>query len=61
MLIPGYISLQKARFETPGEYLMPCQEFCSFGHEGMWGRVRVVSKEEFATGAKSARRLTCAE
>lgn len=62
MLIPGYISVQKARFETPGEYLMPCQEFCSFGHEGMWAKVRVVSKGEFETAARRSRgRLSCAD
>ena len=26
---------------------MPCQEFCGFGHEGMWGKVKVIDKAEF--------------
>jgi cytochrome c oxidase subunit II len=59
MLVPGYISEQFIRFETTGDHLMPCQEFCSFGHEGMWGKVRVIDKVEFATLAKSGRRLSC--
>jgi len=59
MLVPGYISEQFMRFEKTGDYLMPCQEFCSFGHEGMWGKVRVIDKAEFAARAKNGGRLSC--
>ena len=59
MLVPGYVSEQALRFERTGEYLMPCQEFCSFGHEGMWGKVRVIDKEAFAARAKNGGRLSC--
>jgi cytochrome c oxidase subunit II len=59
MLVPGYVSNQAMRFEKTGDYLMPCQEFCSFGHEGMWGKVRVIDKEEFAARAKNGGRLSC--
>lgn len=59
MLVPGYISEQAMRFERTGDYLMPCQEFCSFGHEGMWGKVRVIDKTEFASRAKNGGRLSC--
>lgn len=59
MLVPGYISEQSMRFEKTGDYLMPCQEFCSFGHEGMWGRVQVIDKAEFAEQAKNRARLSC--
>lgn len=59
MLVPGYISEQFMRFERTGDYLMPCQEFCSFGHEGMWGKVRVIDKAEFASRAKNGGRLNC--
>jgi cytochrome c oxidase subunit 2 len=59
MLVPGYISEQFMRFERTGDYLMPCQEFCSFGHEGMWGKVRVIDKAEFASRAKNGGRLSC--
>jgi cytochrome c oxidase subunit 2 len=44
MLVPGYLSSLNARFETQGDRLMPCHEFCGMGHEGMWGRIRVVGK-----------------
>ena len=36
MLVPGYVSTISVRFDEPGDHLMPCQEFCGVGHEGMW-------------------------
>jgi len=59
MLVPGYISQQFMRFEKTGDYLMPCQEFCSFGHEGMWGKVKVIDRAEFKSRAKNGGRLSC--
>ena len=61
MLVPGYISSLNARFKTLGERLMPCHEFCGIGHEGMWGRVKVVDKAAFARLAADHRRLSCVE
>ncbi len=61
MLVPGYVSSLRARFETPGERLMPCHEFCSVGHEGMWGRVKIIDKAAFARMAADHRRLSCVE
>jgi cytochrome c oxidase subunit 2 len=61
MLVPGYISSLNGRFETPGERLMPCHEFCGMGHEGMWGRIKVVDKAAFARMAADRRRLSCVE
>ena len=61
MLVPGYVSSLNARFETPGERLMPCHEFCGMGHEGMWGRVKVIDKAAFARLAANWRRLSCVE
>jgi cytochrome c oxidase subunit 2 len=61
MLVPGYVSSLNARFETPGERLMPCHEFCGMGHEGMWGRIKVVDKAAFARLAADRRRLNCVE
>jgi cytochrome c oxidase subunit 2 len=54
MLVPGYISEQFMHFASIGDHLMPCQEFCSFGHEGMWGKVKVIDKAAFAARAKDA-------
>jgi cytochrome c oxidase subunit 2 len=59
MLVPGYISSIPARFSTLGERHMPCHEFCGLGHEGMWGRIKVVDKAEFARLATETRRLNC--
>lgn len=61
MLVPGYISNIPARFATPGEFLMPCHEFCGMGHEGMWGRIKVVDKAAFAQMAAGAKRVSCAK
>jgi cytochrome c oxidase subunit 2 len=61
MLVPGYISSLRARFDTPGERLMPCHEFCGVGHEGMWARVKIVDKAAFAALAAQRRRLSCVE
>ena len=61
MLVPGYVSSLGARFDTPGERLMPCHEFCSVGHEGMWGRVKIVDKGAFARMAADRQRLSCVE
>jgi cytochrome c oxidase subunit 2 len=61
MLVPGYVSSLHARFETQGERLMPCHEFCGMGHEGMWGRIKVIDKAAFARMAADRRRLSCVE
>jgi cytochrome c oxidase subunit II len=61
MLVPGYVSSLNARFDTPGERLMPCHEFCGMGHEGMWGRIKVVDKAAFVRLAGNRRRLSCVE
>jgi cytochrome c oxidase subunit II len=61
MLVPGYVSSLAARFEKPGEHLMPCHEFCGVGHEGMWAKVKVIDKAEFFKLSASKRRLTCVE
>ena len=40
---------------------MPCHEFCGIGHEGMWGKVKVIDKAGFAQIARDRRRLSCVE
>jgi cytochrome c oxidase subunit 2 len=59
MLVPGYVSVLSARFDRPGEHLMPCQEFCGVGHEGMWGKVKVIDKDAFRAMSADQKRLTC--
>jgi len=48
MVVPGFVAEVRTRFAAPGEYAMPCHEFCGLGHQAMWAHVRVVPKEQFA-------------
>jgi cytochrome c oxidase subunit 2 len=59
MLVPGYIASIATRFPAPGDHYMPCHEFCGAGHQGMWGRIRIIDKTEFQALAAKQRRLTC--
>jgi cytochrome c oxidase subunit II len=61
MLVPGYVSELPVRFKAPGDHVMPCQEFCGIGHQGMWAKVKVVDKATFAGMAAARRRLTCVD
>jgi cytochrome c oxidase subunit 2 len=60
MLEPGYVSVFRTTFPRPGDHVMPCHEFCGTGHAGMWAKVRVVDKTDFAARAQGARRVSCA-
>jgi cytochrome c oxidase subunit 2 len=62
MLVPGYVSTFRSRFDAVGEHEMPCHEFCGTGHQGMWARVKVIDPAEFQklqTGANG--RLSCVD
>lgn len=61
MLVPGYISVLPVRFNKPGEHLMPCHEYCGVGHEGMWGKVRVIDKIDFLRLSAEKRRPNCVD
>jgi cytochrome c oxidase subunit 2 len=63
MLIPGYISNFRTKFEQTGEHVMPCHEYCGTGHAAMWAHVKVVDKAEFArlAGAQAGRRVSCVQ
>ena len=60
MVVPGYVTNVMARFEHPGTYTMPCDEFCGLGHHAMAARVVVVSKEQFRKLRPEERITTCA-
>ena len=47
MVVPGFVSEVRTSFATPGDYRMPCDEFCGLGHQGMWARVVVVPLDQF--------------
>jgi len=59
MVVPGYISTLETSFAHPGDHLMPCHEFCGFGHQTMWANVKVIDKDTFFAQAKQSRRLSC--
>jgi cytochrome c oxidase subunit 2 len=48
MVVPGFVAEVRTSFAQPGEYAMPCHEFCGLGHQAMWAHVSVLSKEQFA-------------
>lgn len=60
MVVPGFVSEVRTSFAAPGEYAMPCHEFCGLGHQAMWAHVRVVPKEQFAN-LTAIERTSCAE
>jgi cytochrome c oxidase subunit 2 len=59
MVVPGFVSEVRTRFNHAGEYEMPCNEFCGLGHHGMVSHVSVVAKDRFAT-QDLFERTTCA-
>jgi cytochrome c oxidase subunit 2 len=59
MLVPGYISMFKTRFDKTGDHPMPCHEFCGIGHEAMWANVKVIDRATFFAMAQKKLRLTC--
>jgi len=47
MVVPGYVTTVRVKFSHPGEYLVPCDEFCGMGHQDMWATLVVGSKADF--------------
>jgi cytochrome c oxidase subunit 2 len=48
MVVPGFVAELRTSFANPGEYEMPCNEFCGLGHHAMWARVSVIPKSGLA-------------
>ncbi|HUL41715.1 MAG TPA: cytochrome C oxidase subunit II [Burkholderiales bacterium] len=61
MVVPGFVAEVRTIFDTPGEYKMPCNEFCGVGHHGMWSRVVVVPKEQYPALRWFVERTNCAQ
>ena len=59
MVVPGYVATFSSFFDKPVEHLMPCHEFCGFGHQTMWAHVKVIDRDAFFEQAKQQRRLSC--
>ncbi len=47
MVVPGFVSEVRTSFAAPGEYAMPCNEFCGLGHHAMWAHVSAVQQDQF--------------
>jgi cytochrome c oxidase subunit 2 len=60
MVVPGFVAEVRTSFTRPGEYRMPCHEFCGVGHQGMWAHVTVVPKGQFPK-LTSAERTNCVQ
>jgi cytochrome c oxidase subunit 2 len=60
MVVPGFVSEVRTSFAAPGEYAMPCHEFCGFGHQAMWAHVSVLPKEQFEN-MSFTERTSCAK
>jgi cytochrome c oxidase subunit 2 len=58
MVVPGYVTNVRTRFESPGSFQMPCDEFCGFGHHAMAARVVVVPRNQFKN-LRSDERINC--
>jgi cytochrome c oxidase subunit 2 len=48
MIVPGHVSEVTTIFPKPGEYPLLCNEYCGMGHDHMWSKVTVVSKDDWA-------------
>lgn len=60
MVVPGYIAEVRTTFSRPGVYTMACDEFCGYGHHGMWARVEVVPRDQFPD-LSPVQRTSCAK
>jgi cytochrome c oxidase subunit 2 len=59
MVVPGFVAEVRTRFTTPGNYTIPCHEFCGLGHHAMWARLTVVPKDQFPH-LSALQRVSCA-
>jgi cytochrome c oxidase subunit 2 len=57
MVVPGYVSQVHTVFRKTGDLLMPCHEYCGFGHSQMLATVKVVPREQFRPGPDG--RISC--
>ena len=57
--VPGAVSETAYTFDKPGQYAMPCHEFCGAGHYAMRARINVVARDQFAT-LNAGERTSCA-
>jgi cytochrome c oxidase subunit 2 len=59
MVVPGFVAQVYTTFTSTGDLLMPCHEYCGFGHSEMWATVQVVPDNEFKPDRDG--RVSCAQ
>jgi cytochrome c oxidase subunit 2 len=47
-VVPGAVSQTSLEFFRPGDYKMPCGEFCGAGHYAMQAHLHIVPREQFS-------------
>ncbi len=57
-VVPGHITTALLRVPEPGDFPMPCNEFCGTGHFTMISRLEVVPADQFQN-VKPADRESC--
>jgi cytochrome c oxidase subunit 2 len=55
---PGVVTEDVLNFPKPGDYAVPCREFCGAGHYAMRSEVRAVPREDFRN-LRPDERVTC--
>ena len=60
MVVPGFVAEVRTSFAEPGDYMMPCHEYCGLGHHAMWTRVTVLPKDRF-NAPNPLERKSCAK
>lgn len=59
MVVPGYVAQVHTEFTRTGDLLMPCHEYCGFGHSEMWATVQVLPENQFRPDSDG--RVSCAQ
>jgi cytochrome c oxidase subunit II len=54
--VPGEVNEATFTFTKPGEFKVPCHEFCGAGHYAMRGQLHVVPRDQFASLLPGERR-----
>ena len=58
--VPGVVTETQLQFPRPGDYQMPCREFCGAGHYAMRSELKVVPRAQFPA-LPPAERGNCAQ